>query len=58
MAKRKRESTGPNAVSDSGAKTPDENPEQDPSSSTSGKDRKRRKLSSTKSSDPVSVKLC
>ncbi|KXJ20228.1 Protein polybromo-1 [Exaiptasia diaphana] len=55
MVKRKRESTGPSAVSDSGAKSPEENPEQEASSSTHGRDRKRRKLSSTKSSDPTDI---
>jgi len=56
MVKRKRESVGPDSA-DSGAKNPDENPEQNPSSSISLRERKRRKLSSTKSSDPVSNKL-
>lgn len=54
MAKRKRESQGSSAGVDSGAKKPDENPEQESSASAVGRERKRRKLSSTKSSDPVS----
>jgi hypothetical protein len=40
---------------DSGAKRSEENPEQEGSTSAVGRERKRRKLSSTKSSDPVSV---
>lgn len=58
MVKRKRESTGVDAAADSGAKNIDENPDQNPSSSSSLRDRKRRKLSSTRSSDPVSMIVC
>lgn len=58
MAKRKRESQGSSAGVDSGAKKPDENPEQESSASAVGRERKRRKLSSTKSSDPVSGRFC
>ncbi|KAK3750182.1 hypothetical protein QZH41_015411 [Actinostola sp. cb2023] len=55
MVKRKRESTGASAAVDSGAKTHEENPDQESSSSGVGRDRKRRKLSSTKSSDPADI---